>query len=180
MLFEETVGVEQPVLNPLGPPRTVPHPASSLGRARCPNMSCAAAANGDGCVPRDRGCVVPCHPRGAPCPSPRDAVSLPLRDAVPLSPRDTISLVPGRCCAPTPEGSRALAVVVHGARGWWEQLAAAVAAPGQVVFSPELCLCLGREQSPGQVPAGRASLTSCRGFVQGFEPLLLCLSPASP
>lgn len=52
--------------------------------------------------------------------------------------------------------------------------------PGAGCVSPEPCLCLGREQSPGQVPAGHASLTSCRGCVRGFEPLLLCLSPASP
>lgn len=60
----------------------------------------------------------------------------------------------------------------HRQPGWWEQPEAAFAAPAQFVLPGGAVSVSGTGAgSPGQVPAGHVSLTSCLGFVQGFEPL---------
>lgn len=64
----------------------------------------------------------------------------------------------------------------HRQLGLWEQPEAAFAAPGQFVFPGGAVPVSGMgAQRPGQVPAGRVSLTSCLGFVQGFQPLAMLL-----
>lgn len=66
--------------------------------------------------------------------------------------------------------------------GWREQRGGAFAAPGQFVLPPGAVSVSGTgAQSPGQVPAGRVSLSSCLSLVQGFEPpsLLIIRFPLS-
>ena len=48
--------------------------------------------------------------------------------------------------------------------------------PGSLCFLVERCLCLGQERrARGRFQPRRVSLTSCLGFVQGFEPLALLI-----